>query len=76
MSLHVDAPADGTFTATEQGLDGDDPVVLNARGEAVFGVLAVSLPPSDPNTLVVADQTITTNPPKVTVTASLERVPA
>lgn len=76
VSLHVDAPADRAFTATETRIDGDDPVVLNADGVPVAGVLEVSLPPQEPNQLLIADQTITLNPPKVTVAATLETAPA
>ncbi len=76
VSLHVDDPADGKFTAKDTRLDGDDPVVKNADGVPVLGVLEVSLPPEEPNTLVIADQTITQDPPKVTVAASLDEAPA
>ncbi len=76
VSLHIDAPADRAFTATETRIDGDDPVVLNADGVPVAGVLEVSLPPQEPNQLLIADQTITLNPPKVTVAATLETAPA
>ena len=76
VSLHADAPADGAFTATETRLDGDDPVMLSANGQPVFGVLAVSLPDEDPVSLVIEDQTITVNPPKISVRASLAVAPA
>lgn len=76
VSLHRDAPADGRFTATETLLDGEDPVMENAEGQPIVGVLDVSLPEEDPNTLVIDDQTIGVSPPKVMVTASLETAPA
>ena len=53
VSLHIDAPADRAFTATETRIDGDDPVVLNADGVPVAGVLEVSLPPQELNQLLI-----------------------
>ncbi|MFO0748127.1 MAG: hypothetical protein U1F43_21085 [Myxococcota bacterium] len=76
VSLHVDAPADGRFTATDVRVDGDDPVMANAAGTPIVGMLPVTAAPDEPNALVIADQTITVKPPKLTVTASIATVPA
>ncbi len=76
VSLHVDAPADGMFTATETRSDGDDPVMSSSNGQSIVGVLEVALPDEDPISLVIADQTIIQSPPKITVTASLAAAPA
>ena len=75
LSVHADAPADGAFTATDTLLDGPDPVMLNAAGKPVVGVLDVTLPPSDPNDIIALDQTLNKTPPSVALQAAIDAIP-
>ena len=75
VSLHVDSPADGAFTATDTRVDGPDPVMLSASGKPVYGILDVSLPPAEPNAILAENQTLTISPPSVSVTAAISTIP-
>ncbi|MBT9557784.1 MAG: hypothetical protein IV100_17240 [Myxococcales bacterium] len=77
LSVHVDDPHDGAFTGTSpSATSGDDPAMRSAAGALVSATVALAnLPPLETNLVVIADQTISTKPPKVSAQVTVASFP-